>query len=192
MVDAYGEFRGNRDVLAIGAGQDIMWRFENREERGGRDDVTGLHLLRPHEKFGDKDVEVALVGRANGMLEMLELDTWGRGEVLVGTILNNSSLSIYNIRQPDSVGEPARVVREASEVRFVHEQRWEISFLDHTKVVVGKASTKPIATHAIAPSGLTRGPVGGFSAKDCADMQSASVYVVEPLPKGSAVGARME
>ncbi|PWW77108.1 hypothetical protein C7212DRAFT_351424 [Tuber magnatum] len=228
MIDAYGEFCGDRDVLAIGAGQDIMvskgrgqrgtfwWGFENREERGGRDDITGLHLLRPHEKVGNKDVEVALVGRVNGVLEMLQLDTRGRvgaactpkvvvryhtdgrmvkgmdmihkgngGGVLVGAILNNSSLSIYNVRQPSGVGELASMVREASEVRFVDEQPWEVSFLDHTKVAVGKASAKPIAVHAITPSGLTRVPIREFSAKDCADMESASVHAMEPLPEDS-------
>jgi len=227
-IDAYGEFRGDRDVLAIGAGQDIMvskgrgqrgtfwWGFEDRDQRGGRDDVTGLHLLRPHEKVGNKDVEVALVGRANGRLEMLELDTRGRvgvtynpkvvvryhtdgqmvkgmdmihegngGEVLAGAIFNNSSLSIYNVRQPASVGEPARMVREASEAHFVDEQLWEVSFLDHTKIAVGKVSAKPIVIHAITPSGLTREPIREFSAKYCADMQSASVYAIKPLPRGS-------
>ncbi|KAG0639034.1 hypothetical protein HOY80DRAFT_1001292 [Tuber brumale] len=229
MVDSYGEFRGDRDVLAIGAGQDVMvckgwgqrgvfwWGFENREERGGRDDITGLHLLRPYEKAGNKDVEVALVGRANGRLEMLELDTRGGvggtcrskvvvryhtdgrmvkgmdmihegngGGVLIGAILNNSSLSIYNVRQPVGVGEPVRTANEASEVRFIDEQPWEVSFLDHTRVAVGKASTKPIAIHAITPSGLTQEPIREFSAKDCADMKSASVYAIKPLPGGSA------
>ncbi|CAZ85195.1 unnamed protein product [Tuber melanosporum] len=229
MVDSYSEFRGDRDVLAIGAGQDIMvskgwgqrgafwWGFENREERGGRDDVTGLHLLRPYEKAGNKDVEVALVGRANGRLEMLELDTRGGvggtcrskvvvryhtdgrkvkgmdmmhegngGGVLMGAILNNPSLSIYNVRQPVGAGEPVRTANQASEVQFIDEQPWEVSFLDHTKVAVGKASTKPIAIHAITPSGLTQEPIREFSAKDCADMRSASVYVIKPLPRGSA------
>ncbi|RPB04752.1 hypothetical protein L873DRAFT_1840257 [Choiromyces venosus 120613-1] len=228
MIDAYGEFCGDRDVLAIGAGQDIMvskgrgqrgtlwWGFENREERGGRDDVTGLHLLRPYEKVGNKDVEVALVGRANGRLEMLELDTRGRfgvtskpkvvvryhtdgrmvkgmdmihkgngGGVLIGAILNNSSLSIYNVRQPASVGESVRLVREASEVQFVDEQPWEVSFLDHTKVAVGKSSAKPIAIHTITPSGLTQEPIREFLAKDWGDMKSVSVYAIKPLPKSS-------
>ena len=228
QIDVYGEFRGDRDVLAIGAGQDIMvsksrgqhgtfwWGFEDREQRGGRDDVTGLHLLRPHEKVRNKDVEIALVGRANGRLEMLELDTRGRagvtyrpkvvvqyhtdgrmvkgmnmihegngGGALVGAILNNSSLSIYNIQQPAGVGEPARIAREVSEAQFADERLWEVSFLDHTKIAVGKASTKPIVIHAITPSGLTQEPIREFSAKDCADMQSASVCAIKPLPGGS-------
>lgn len=87
LSEAYGGAGGDEEALVIGAGPDIVvrrrsgagkrtvkwWGFEDRNEQAGRDDVTALRLL---EGGGG---ETAVVGRANGRLEIVGLGTAGRG-----------------------------------------------------------------------------------------------------------------
>lgn len=95
VLDVYESvWSGGDEVLGIGAGPDLVlrkrrgegevgwmkgwwWGFENRDERAGRDDVTAIQLLQPGEKgayYADRG-EVAVVGKANGKLEMVALRT---------------------------------------------------------------------------------------------------------------------
>lgn len=76
-------------VVCIGAGPDLVlrkreggrkavwWGFESRDDRAGRGDITALQLLRPHEREAYRRGEVAIVGRANGKLEMVAMRTDG-------------------------------------------------------------------------------------------------------------------
>lgn len=88
VLDVYDSvWSGGEEVLGIGAGPDLAvrkrsdggktrwWGFESRDERAGRDDVTAVQLLRPGETGGYAKGELAVVGRANGKLEMVALRT---------------------------------------------------------------------------------------------------------------------
>lgn len=149
VLDVYeSAWAGGEEVLGIGAGPDLVlrkrtggddgrkgrwWGFENRDERAGRDDVTAIQLFRPSER-GDNAVggEVAVVGRANGKLEMMALRTdseagsVGRSLVLkryetggltvksasllhlgggglMSAVLSNSNIALYPIDRPESL-----------------------------------------------------------------------------------------
>lgn len=99
MLDAYESvFFAGEAVVGVGAGPDLVlrkrtgagkamwWGFESREDKAGRGDITALQLLRPREKDGYGRGEVAVVGRANGKLEMVAMRTEGETAGRVGRV----------------------------------------------------------------------------------------------------------
>lgn len=154
VLDAYESvFFAGEAVVGVGAGPDLVlrkrtgagkavwWGFESREDKAGRGDITALQLLRPRERGGYGRGEVAVVGRANGKLEMVAMRTEGeagrvgrvevlqryetgglgvksaallhRGpdEMMVSAVLGTSGVALYSVRGPGGEAEAEAVAQ---------------------------------------------------------------------------------
>ena len=184
-------------LLALGAGPDLLIRKTGRKETWtlykdrrsytpGKDDITGLQLLTP---------ETALVARANGIAQTVRLGAAGKASV---------------VRRFDTAGRPVRSLAvDGTSRRFAAvlgtdeaalydldgdvldsltvpegQQIWTTHFLG-SSLALGKSGPDPLAVHELTPSGITAEPTRTFSADECAEMTTSSVFAVAALP-GSA------
>jgi WD40 repeat protein len=182
------------------------------ESSEGRDDITALKLLRPHQK---KDVsDFIAFGTASGNLSLLRVDlehqetkrqgydTQQRpvsslsvspnGRPLIAATLD-SSLVLYPIA-PDApeeekqqpLGEVTPVVPGGHQVRL-----WSCNFISNDKVSVGLGPTyEPIQIFGVTHTGLSSEPLRKFSLRnDLTARLNTSVYPIVPVPLGSQGGA---
>lgn len=152
----------------------------------GRDDITSLKLLRPHQQSVVS--QSIIFGTASGRLSLLswdacrqdsreqQYDTSGRtvGSVAVSAAnkasiaatLGDSTLALYPTGQEDPSEDPVEPLSEVSP--FVSGNRtariWSCSFLSNDKVAVGLGpSHEPIQMYEILPSGFTSQPLRTFN-----------------------------
>jgi hypothetical protein len=158
------------------------YTFKIPESFEGRDDITALKLLRPHQKNGD--AEYAVFGTASGRLSMLSADLEQRrateqlydtdrrtvgsisisaaSEPLIAATLGDSSLAIYPGSYDQISGDP---IEALSEVRPIEPgmrvgRIWSTNFISETKVAIGLGPTlEPIQIYDITPNGLTAEPI---------------------------------
>lgn len=220
-------WRAGEAVLAIGAGPDLVlrkrvagredawWGYECRHERAGKDDVTALRLLRQR---GRTVGEVAIVGRANGRLEMVALRTdagvglvgapdvlqhyetgglpvksaavlhGGAGSTMLSAVLGNSSAAIYPVR--DLELEPTAPQASVSEIVLADSEiPWMTAFLSRSLLALGATSSTPLRVFSLADSRST--PLRTFPALECTGAKTTGVYAIAALPTsaGSAEAA---
>lgn len=193
VLDAYESvFFAGEAVVGVGAGPDLVlrkrtgagkalwWGFESREDKAGRGDITALQLLRPREKGGYGRGEVAVVGRANGKLEMVAMRTEGETAGRVGRVevlqryetggLGVKSAALLH-RGPAEMmvsavlgtsgvalysvrgpgGEEAEAQAPVSEMVLADgEIPWMTAFLSPSLLALGATSSAPLSVFAIS------------------------------------------
>ncbi|KAL1591717.1 hypothetical protein SLS60_011716 [Paraconiothyrium brasiliense] len=170
------------------------------ESSEGRDDITALKLLRPHQKSGD--TEYAVFGTASGRLSMLSAgleqrqateqlyDTVGRAvgsisvsaasEPLIAASLGDSSIALYPGNYDQTSEYPIDIL---SEVRPVEAgmrvgRIWSTNFISGSKLAIGLGPTlEPIQIYGVTPDGLTAEPLRKFNLN--------SSYVSRSIQSGS-------
>ncbi|KAF2471826.1 uncharacterized protein BDR25DRAFT_354324 [Lindgomyces ingoldianus] len=152
----------------------------------GRDDITALKLLRPHQKDGELDA--VAFGSASGYLSLLSFDPerhqrkghlYRTGHRSVGSLsispssrplmaatLGDSSLSLFPIKPNNS---PSALVDSLSEVTPIvpgtrDGRLWSCSFISNEQVAVGLGpSYEPIQVYEVTPTGFSSEPLRKFS-----------------------------
>ncbi|KAJ4359585.1 uncharacterized protein N0V89_000140 [Didymosphaeria variabile] len=158
------------------------YTYKIPESFEGRDDITALKLLRPHQK--SSDIECTVFGTASGRLSMLSADleqrrateqlydTSGRAvgsisvsaasEPLIAASLGDSSIALYSGNYDQTSGDP---VESFSEVRPIEPgmrvgRIWSTNFISDSKLAIGLGPTlEPIQVYGITPGGLTAEPL---------------------------------
>ncbi|USP81555.1 uncharacterized protein yc1106_08829 [Curvularia clavata] len=179
----------------------------------GRDDITQLRLLRPHQR--DLAYEDIVFGTASGELSLLSVnpdmeetllqqyDTSRRGindlslssssAPMVAAALADSSLALYALDRDYTSHEK---IKPASQVKTtVASARlgrlWSCQFLSNDKVAVGWGpNVEPIEVYHIGPDGFMPVPLRSFTtATDSASTsRPTSVYPILPIPSAAHGG----
>ncbi|RYN18313.1 hypothetical protein AA0113_g9774 [Alternaria arborescens] len=179
----------------------------------GRDDITKMKLLRPHQR--DLAFEEIVFGTASGQLSLLSVspdlaetkvqqyDTNRRGindlsvssssSPMLATALADSSLALYPIDRDNSSDE---TIRPSSEVKTTSDgasfgRIWSCEFLSSDTVAVGWGPhTEPIEVYHIGPEGLNPTPLRRFNVAHAlhAHSRPTSIYPILPMPS-TAQGA---
>lgn len=151
----------------------------------GRDDITSLKLLRPHQV---SDSDEMVFGTASGQLSLLSWDTREQesreqqydttqrsvgsisispsGNPLLAATLGDSTLALYPIRRDNSsedliapIGQVAPIAPGPGNGRI-----WSCNFLSHDKVALGLGpSSEPIQIYEIRPDGFLPQPLRTFN-----------------------------
>ncbi|KAL5409929.1 hypothetical protein PMIN06_009921 [Paraphaeosphaeria minitans] len=158
------------------------YTYKIPESFEGRDDITALKLLRPHQKSGDS--EHAVFGTASGRLSLLSADLEQRqateqlydtGRRTVGSIsisaaseplivaaLGDTSIALYPAGYNQTSQDP---IDALSEVRPIEQgmrvgRIWSTNFISASKIAIGLGPTlEPIQIYDITPTGLTAKPI---------------------------------
>ena len=151
----------------------------------GRDDITSLRLLRPHQTHDT--AESIVFGTASGQLSRLtvypdraetveqQYDTTRRaiesisvspfGEPLLAATLGDSSLALFPLHDDNSetpVGPITQVTPSTSGPRT--SRIWSCDFLSDDKVAIGMGpSHEPIHVYQITPEGFLSSPLRTFN-----------------------------
>jgi hypothetical protein len=179
----------------------------------GRDDITKLRLLRPHQR--DMAYEDIVFGTASGQLSLLSVspdlaetqtqhyDTNRRGinslsvsssdAPMLATALADSSLALYPIKHDNSSNS---AITSSSEVKTIPDgaplgRLWSCEFLSSSTVAVGWGPhTSPIEIYTITPEGFSSSPLRRFNiaAESQAHARPTSIYPILPMPS-TAPGA---
>ncbi|KAI1546723.1 hypothetical protein PtrEW4_006714 [Pyrenophora tritici-repentis] len=180
----------------------------------GRDDITDLKLLRPHQR--DLASEEMVFGTASGQLSLLSVspdfaetrvqnyDTNRRrvnsisisssGMPMLAAVLADSSLAIYHINRDRFSEHP---IAPSSEVKRISKDPpygriWSCEFLSEDRVVIGLGpNIAPIEVYQIGPDGLLPQPLRKFNitAINTASPRPNSVYPVLPIPTTAQGGS---
>ncbi|OAG12298.1 uncharacterized protein CC84DRAFT_1066602, partial [Paraphaeosphaeria sporulosa] len=171
------------------------YTYKIPESFEGRDDITALKLLRPHQKSGDS--EYAVFGSASGRLSLLSADLEGgrateqlydtgrrtvgsisisaASETLIAATLGDTSIALY----PAHYDQPSQDPIEAlSEVRLIEQgmrvgRLWSTNFISESNVAIGLGPTlEPIQIYAITSSGLTAEPIRKINLNSSHSMES--------------------
>ncbi|KAF2130308.1 hypothetical protein P153DRAFT_288956 [Dothidotthia symphoricarpi CBS 119687] len=183
----------------------------------GRDDITSLKLLRPHQR--DSNFEDVVFGTASGQLSFLSVSP-ERSETLeqrfetnrraVGSIsisssirplvaatLGDSSLAVYPINSHDLSEDTVDPLTEVRPVVGAQNSRiWSCNFISNSKVALGLGpSSEPIHVYEITPEGFLSEPIRTFNLESKSrdsrvDVQrSTSIYPIQPIPNNSQGGS---
>ncbi|KAF1911350.1 hypothetical protein BDU57DRAFT_543241 [Ampelomyces quisqualis] len=152
----------------------------------GRDDITSLKLLRPHQRNGTE--ESIVYGTASGRLSSLSWDdqseetreqcygTQGRAvgsisispsdQTMLAATLGDTALALYYLNHDATSQDPpeplAQITPICTEIR--NRRIWSCSFLSHDRVAVGLGpSNEPIQAYAVTPDGLSSQPLRTFN-----------------------------
>jgi hypothetical protein len=152
----------------------------------GRDDITSLKLLRPHQRNGAANNIV--YGTASGRLSSLNWDaqneetreqhyaTEGRpvGSVslspldasMLAATLGDTTLALYSLDHDDTPQDPLEPLAQTTPILpgTRNGRIWSCNFLSRDKVAVGLGpSNEPIQAYAVTPDGLSSQPLRTFS-----------------------------
>jgi hypothetical protein len=161
------------------------WTYKIPDSFEGRDDITSLKLLRPHQlQTSSEDV---VFGTASGQLSLLsfdaqqeehrvqDYDTTGEAvgsisvspceKPMLAATLGDSALALYPIEYeglPDLIEPITQVSPFAPEAR--HGRIWSCNFLSDDKVAIGIGpSYEPIHIYKVTPGGLLPQPLRTFN-----------------------------
>jgi hypothetical protein len=179
----------------------------------GRDDITRLKLLRPHQR--DLAYEDIVFGTASGQLSLLsaspdlaetriqhyhtslqpiaDLSVSSSNTPMLATALADASLALYPICRDffaDEAIKPFAETKTTSD-RTPHGRLWSCEFLSDDAVAVGWGPhAEPIEVHHIGPEGFSSEPLRrfNFTSESSAHLRSTSVYPIMPVPS-TAQGA---
>lgn len=178
----------------------------------GRDDITSLRLLRPHQR--DMAFESVVFGTASGHLGQLSVapdqcqisqKQFATGNMSVGSLsvsnsespflvasLGYTTLSLYPIDSNTPVD--ATAVDECSRVTPVfpgaqNGRIWSCQFLAEDQVAVGFGpSAGPVHVYKITPNGFLADPIRTF-ALQVRNSRFTSVYPLLPVPREAHAGS---
>jgi WD40 repeat protein len=166
------------------------WTYKIPDSFEGRDDITSLKLLRPHQ--GSSSCEELVFGTASGQLSRLSWDiekeqtreqryetTWrtigaislssSSGPLLaatLGTLGGESALALYPTKLDESMPEFVEPLTQVAPMMpgARNGRIWSCSFLSDDKVAVGLGpSHKPIQVFNISSDGFLSEPLRTFS-----------------------------
>lgn len=216
-IDSYEEHLGTswtkrKQVLAWGAGTELVIRVKQTDKASkganmsdehnsptswytwrvpggleGRDDITAINVLRPHQWSAGADTEKVIMGTANGSLQALcfcpdwplsvtldSFNTDGRPVHSTDISSSNSPLLVACLSDTKLVLYPTQTHYEKSEIEPVSEVEiipetpsnlriWSTRFLSDSRLAIGLGpTTQPIHVYEVTPSGLSQHPIRKF------------------------------
>ncbi|KAJ4313002.1 hypothetical protein N0V94_007171, partial [Neodidymelliopsis sp. IMI 364377] len=170
----------------------------------GRDDITSLRLLRPHQKEEGK--EVVVFGTASGQLTRLDInperaetieqhfDTLGRAvgaisissssSPMLAATLGDTSLALYPPLDGETSDTPIEALSHVTPIiQGARSGRiWSCNFLSPDKVAIGIGPTsEPIQVYKITADGFLPTPHRSFTLGTTRSSQT-SIYPLLPVP----------
>ncbi|KAF2258158.1 hypothetical protein CC78DRAFT_622046 [Lojkania enalia] len=196
-------FDNHRNVMS-------WYTYKIPESWEGRDDITTLKLLQPHQKNGAYDSFA--YGSASGHLSIVSVDpkqqelreqsySTGRQSVnslsispcanpLISAALSDNILALFSMDLVEQSEKPIDALSLISPIaRGGRNGRlWSNNFISNDKVAIGLGpSYEPIQVFEITPTGFSSDPLRkfGFDAKlDVPMKNSTSVYPILPVSTG--------
>lgn len=195
------DVKGSTTVDAFGH-MNSWYAYKTPESSEGRDDITSLRLLRPHQK--EQGFESLVFGTASGQLARLDVDpqqcqTIEQGfdtvDRAVGSItvsdssspllaatLGDTSLSIFPLdcdvseKPIEALSDVTPTISGARSGRI-----WSCQFLKDDKVTIGIGpSSEPIQVYKITGDGFLSEPYRSFTLGTSRSSQT-SVYPIAPI-----------
>ncbi|KAF2243585.1 hypothetical protein BU26DRAFT_523187 [Trematosphaeria pertusa] len=164
---------------------DTWYTYKMPDSVEGRDDITALRALRPHQKRAEEEL---VFGTASGKLTLLSISSKlqetreqhyntdrravgsvsasSSTEALVAATLGDSSLALYAVDRDypgdDSMDALSEVTLIAPGMRAG--RLWSCKFISDDKIAVGLGpSYEPIQVYEITPSGFLSEPLRKFN-----------------------------
>ncbi|KAF2020705.1 hypothetical protein BU24DRAFT_416397 [Aaosphaeria arxii CBS 175.79] len=163
------------------------------DSREGRDDISALKLLRPHQQHAN--YKSIVFGTSGGDLSLLQfdpeqkedrlqsyrtdLDASQPGKLAVGSVavsdaqdpllaatLGDTTLALYSISTKDTTDSPIDPTSHVIPTISTNlsGRIWSTNFISEDLLSIGTGpSTEPIQVFAITPGGLSTGPLRKFS-----------------------------
>ncbi|KAJ4371448.1 hypothetical protein N0V83_004665 [Neocucurbitaria cava] len=179
----------------------------------GRDDITSLKLLRPHQR--EMDEEEIVFGTASGQLSLLtvnsnreetteqQYDTDNRavGSIslsatscpMLAATLGDSSLALYPMDWESYSDQPVGPVTQITPIipGARSGRIWSCNFLSKDKVAVGLGpSHEPIHVYGLVPDGFLSEPLRTFNLDlDTPSQRSTSIYPILAIPSTAQGGS---
>lgn len=224
VIDSYEEWTGGdwtsrEDVVAYGAGARLMlhntagWiTYQDLiQHQEGRDDITTVNLLRPHQASGDWSGLKVVVGRASGDLKLVVIDPSSRScserrFATRGTLIRSADLSsskspllaaclgdsravLYSTAGNERWMEPLSEVDCADKLQPSC-RTWSARFLSDRRLAIGRGpSAQIVQVYDVSPEGLSSAPVRSFGAGKAAGKPQTSAYPLCSLPESSVASA---
>lgn len=177
----------------------------------GRDDITTLRLLRPHQK--EQGFESMVFGTASGLLARLDVDEQQSQTIeqsfdthdrsvgalsvsssstpLLAATLRDTSLSLFPLdcdvseQAIEAVSEVAPTIQGARTGRI-----WSCNFLSEDKVAIGIGpSSKPIQVYKITSDGFLSDPYRSLTLNTSRSSQT-SIYPILPVSSPTQGGSK--
>jgi WD40 repeat protein len=185
---AAGAWEAGHDGDAFGPYEQLVswYTYQIPQGHEGRDDITALKLLRPHQK-SDASEHIAF-GTASGDLSLLSVDLdlqkrkvhdYGTNHRSVGSlsisssdnptiaaILGDSTLALYPVHLDASEGYEQESLSEVDPVVLGARggRLWSCNFISQDRVAVGMGPTfEPIQIYEVTSSGFIPEPLRKFS-----------------------------
>lgn len=212
-------WRERQDVLAFSAGAEICVRKKKVQNDGsedvrwmlyrplnaseGRDDITSLHLLRPHDGESEsKNFQELITGTANGHLQLLNLSVEGGGDIpnayfvtegqpvrstsllqqpwkpsLLAANIGDDRVSLYEVDTGESNIAPTSSIRIQRPTNSHRTYRtWSTNFLSLENLAVGVGpSDEPLHIYSITPSGIDKEALRKYSLENDADRREDEI-----------------
>lgn len=227
-IDSYEEIQGGwtdrREVLAWSAGTQFVMRVKKTESKAekiswhnykipdsseGRDDITALELLRPHQR--DENSDCIALGSASGHLSLLRMDLdrketrtqhYNTEQQTVGSLsispnstplmaatLGGSSLALYPVNADGPDEEEQQHLSQVTPGLSGAGRLASCSFISKDKIAVGlNSSHEPIEIFEITPTGFSPNPFRKYSLQAEVPIRT-SVNPIIPLSPSSRMGS---
>ncbi|KAI9712650.1 MAG: hypothetical protein M1820_001271 [Bogoriella megaspora] len=202
--------------------QNRWFSYKPLESSEGRDDITGLKLLRPSQLgtgSTSSEVQHAMIGRASGDLRRVELNLSSPGELrhqdfatrgqlvqaldispsnnpLVAVCLGDTRVALYEAYNDKRLNEP---ISDVTAPKGPPHHLWSVKFLKENKFAVGSGLCKdPLTIYSINPDGIASDPLWKLGELSLASdpervwSHPTSIYSFATLPHSSNGSARSE
>lgn len=205
-----GDMKDSKRSLDSFGHLNTWYTYKIPESNEGRDDITSLRLLRPHQK--EQGFESMVFGTASGQLARLDVDpeqrqtieqsfdTLGRpvgaltvsssSAPLLAATLGDTSLSLFPLdcdvseKPIEALSEVTPTIAGARTGRI-----WSCQFLSDSKVAIGIGPTsEPIQIYKIAADGFLSEPYRSLTLGTSRSSQT-SVYPIAPISARSQGGS---
>lgn len=152
----------------------------------GRDDITSLKLLRPHQR--EMGVEDIIFGTASGRLSLMSvspercetseqiyetsrravgsISVSSSASPLFATTLGDTTLAVYSANHDTCSTDPVEALTQVDPIipGAQHGRLWSCNFLSANRVAVGLGpSYEPIQVYQIGPDGFLSTPLRAFN-----------------------------
>tara|TARA_R110002003_G_scaffold70_5_gene6331 strand:- start:3251 stop:5242 length:1992 start_codon:yes stop_codon:yes gene_type:complete len=192
------------------------YSYKIQDSAEGRDDITSLKLLRPHQR--NTTCEDIVYGTASGQLSLLSWDSHGRvtrqqqydtaaravasvsvsssSKPVIAATLGDSVVALYPVnRSTETIIEP---LSEVTAVPPGAGRIWSCSFLSDDRVAIGTGpSYAPVQIYQITSDGFLAQPVRSFSLESGqgtptgrSALRNTSVYPILPIPATAHGGSQ--
>ncbi|KAI9758849.1 MAG: hypothetical protein M4579_002795 [Chaenotheca gracillima] len=218
-----------KEVVAWGAGSALICRikgsgahsegpswisYEDDSYKDGKDDITAVVVLRPHQVDSTQYAEEVIVGRASGHLAKIPLasqafetgetsikmyDTQSRpvrsvhmsssSKPIIAACLSDDDLAIFSVHGDPESGNP-ELITPKSEIKLGRgrkgERTWSTKFLSNSRLAIGLGpSTEPIQIYELREDELSHEPLRKFCTSQ-EGTSAGSVDMLDELPEGTS------